>query len=466
MATNSIEQLKEKKQELCDDALAIIDRYEGEERGPTDEELGRLDQLQEQKDAIDKQLSAAETGETWRREKQDLESPEPTKLQREIPGRGEHEGGYGEGWEDLSDEEQQRLDAQLKPLKRRGYKPYQEFENLGQYIALGFENPFEFRQKLKRQLAIQGHSTSVGADGGFAVLPEFSSNILRKVYDNNLWSRTNNFMVSGNSMSFPRDNETSRTDGNRRGGIRGYWVAEGDSLTSSKVGLGRLDLKLKKVAVLVYLTDELIEDAGLALEQYVAEAAAEEFDYLLADAMINGTGTGKPEGILNADATVSVAKESGQAATTIVSENVKKMWQRMWARSRGNAVWYNNQDTEAELMSLTQDVGTGGAPVMLPGGTLMGPPSATMLGRPIEAIEQCATLGTVGDLIFADFGEYVTISKGGVRQDQSMHVEFLTDQLAVRFIMRVDGRPWWSSALTPANSSNTLSPFITLATRS
>ena len=40
-----------------------------------------------------------------------------------------------------------------------------------------------------------------------------------------------------------------------------------------------------------------------------------------------------------------------------------------------------------------------------------------------------------------------------------------TDETAFRFILRVDGQPLWNSAVTPANGTNTISPFISLATR-
>jgi len=40
------------------------------------------------------------------------------------------------------------------------------------------------------------------------------------------------------------------------------------------------------------------------------------------------------------------------------------------------------------------------------------------------------------------------------------------DQTAFRFVFRVDGQPWMSSAVTPRYSSQTLSPFIKVDTRS
>jgi HK97 family phage major capsid protein len=62
--------------------------------------------------------------------------------------------------------------------------------------------------------------------------------------------------------------------------------------------------------------------------------------FMIGDSIINGTGAGKPKGIIAASgALVTVAKETSQAATTLQQANVSKMWARLHARSRANAVW-------------------------------------------------------------------------------------------------------------------------------
>jgi hypothetical protein len=60
----------------------------------------------------------------------------------------------------------------------------------------------------------------------------------------------------------------------------------------------------------------------------------------------------------------------------------------------------------------------------------------------------------------------LSISKGGVAQAVSMHVEFLTDQMALRFTMRLNARPWDIAPITPYKGTNTQSCFLALDTRS
>jgi hypothetical protein len=48
----------------------------------------------------------------------------------------------------------------------------------------------------------------------------------------------------------------------------------------------------------------------------------------------------------------------------------------------------------------------------------------------------------------------------------SIHLRFDYDQTAFRFVFRIDGQPWWPTAATPLYAtSDTLSPFVTLAER-
>ncbi len=61
--------------------------------------------------------------------------------------------------------------------------------------------------------------------------------------------------------------------------------------------------------------------------------------------------------------------------------------------------------------------------VYLPPGGISGAPYGTILGRPVIPTEFNATCGTVGDIVFANLDNYLTISKGGVQETASPHVE-------------------------------------------
>ena len=318
--------------------------------------------------------------------------------------------------------------------------------------------------------AATGMSEGTPADGGFLLQDTYVDEIFKRVNETGVvFARiTRRYPLSGNSNSIkmPAIDETSRADGSRWGGVRAYWVAEGASTTATKPAFQRISLELNKLMAVSYATNEQLADTPL-IEGLVRDGFGEEFGFKLDDAAIRGSGAGEPLGVLNAGATVSQAKETAQAAATINYQNVLKMWSRLIASSRGNAVWFINQDAEPQLSQLYLAIGTGGVPVYMPAGGISGLPYATLFGRPVIPIEQCAAVGTVGDLILADMTQYWAIDKGAPGGDltSSIHVQFLTDETAFRATYRADYRPMWTSALTPFKGTPTVSPFVTLATR-
>jgi len=324
------------------------------------------------------------------------------------------------------------------------------------------------------QFAPTGAGEAVPADGGFLVGTDYSTELIKRAYDTGMVAqRCRQIPIGANSNSFsaPYVDETSRAAGSRWGGVRVYRAAEADTVTATKPTFGRLEIKLEKLMGLGYATDENLQDST-QLEAVFSQAFAEEMAFVLDDEIINGNGVGKCLGVLNAPALVTVSKESSQAASTVLYANVLKMWSRLWARSRPNAVWFINQDVEPQLAQMTVNVknvagseNVGGSAVYLPPGGATAAPYGTMFTRPVIPIEQCKSLTTLGDIILMDPTQYILISKAGVQAAQSMHVRFIYDEMAFRWTYRINGRPAWKSALTPANGSNTLSPYVTLQAR-
>ena len=313
--------------------------------------------------------------------------------------------------------------------------------------------------------AATGSSEGIASDGGYLVHPEFAAPWIKEAIDaGELTSKTFRLPLQRNTIEIPTVDETSRATGSRWGGVRVYWAAEAEAATKSKPKVANIKLSVSRLVGLSYATDDQLED-GPAYEALLQRAFREEFSFTLDDALIRGTGSGPPLGILNAGCLVTVSKETSQAADTILVENVDNMFARLHARSMRKAFWYINQDCLPQLMGMTKSVGTGGVPVYMGPNGVADAPFGTLRGRPIIPIEQCSTVGDVGDIILADFSQYVLADKGGVRSAVSMHVKFIEEEQTFRWSLRTDGQPLWRTALTPYKGTNTLSPFVALAAR-
>jgi len=317
--------------------------------------------------------------------------------------------------------------------------------------------------------AASGLNETTPSEGGFLVQQDFSKDILESAFEVGQLARLCGYQpISANSNGIKINgvDETSRATGSRYGGTRSYWMAEADEKTKSKPKFRQIELNLKKNVVLVYATDELLEDAA-ALEGYITRVAPAEIAFQVDDAICNGTGAGMPLGILNAGCLVSVAKETGQDGDTIVAENIIKMIKRTIGPTK-NYAWLYNKSCLDQIYSLSLAVGTGGVPLFMAGGSIPTQPENRLLGLPLLECEQCAAAGDPGDIILADLSNgYILADKGGIKSDVSIHVRFIYDESIFRFVYRVDGQPVLASAITPfkGGADNTQSHFIALAER-
>lgn len=310
--------------------------------------------------------------------------------------------------------------------------------------------------------AVQGANEGTGADGGFAVQEDFAGSILETaVSTGDILSRVDSYTVGANSNA-ARWLMVDETDVSASvfGGVQMYWAAEGATVAASRPKFKELKLDLEKMMGFAYATDELLQDAAF-MTGFFGSAFTVAANRLLEDAIISGDGSGKPTGILNSGALVAVDAEAGQAAGTVNARNILKMWSRALISGRRNMVWMMHPDLEDQLPQLM----LGDKLIWMPEGGISGGQYQTILGRPVLFNDNCRAMGTKGDVLLADLKQYMLLKKGTAKQDWSMHVEFLTDQMCFRMVLRCNGTPKVTAPITLKNSVHTRSPFVTLGAR-
>lgn len=307
-----------------------------------------------------------------------------------------------------------------------------------------------------------GLGEQVGADGGYLIAPQFATNIFQMANEGGeILSRVNEIPVSGNQYVMNAVDETSRTNGNRFGGVRVFRGGENDTANSTRPKFRRVVLDLtKKLIGVAYVTEEQLEDAP-ATSQILEQAFASELRFAKEREIWEGNGTGEMLGWMNSGALVTQAAEGGQTAGTIVAANITKMWSRLHPSARANAVWYINQDAEPQLPLMT----IGNWPVYVPPTGLSGSKYGTLYNRPVVAVEFASTIGQVGDIVLADPAFYAMGTKGGAKMQRSIHVRFVQGEETFRFTERCDGQPMLAQPITPFKGTNTQSAFVALAAR-
>ena len=434
MAINNIKTLRQRAAESKKKLRAMLDKAATEERDLNEVEGADYDKEIKALEATEKSIEREEALLERERRTEPVEDPNET-AHRNAGGNGQKQG----------------------------------FQSLGDMLIA--VRKFEMSKGQARDPRLfagpAGLDEKMPAEGGFLVQKDFSAELLKRMYSTGqIVSRTRKIPLSGNSNGIKINaiDEDSRADGSRWGGVQGYWADEAAALTQSKPKFRRVEMQLNKLIALCYATDELLED-GAALEAVIQESFGEEMTFKVEDAIINGTGAGQPLGILSSGALITQAKDSGDTGAVITTKDVLAMNNRLWVPSRPNAVWLADISVEPQLQQLVLGAPSLGQ-ILLYTPPSKDNPNTMLMGRPVIFHEHGAVLGTPGDLILADLSQYVMIDKNGVRQDYSIHVNFLTDEGVFRFVYRVDGQAWWKKPLTPKSGGSTLSPFIALATRS
>lgn len=341
-----------------------------------------------------------------------------------------------------------------------------EFTSAADFFAHAWHlnpNP-EVRAKMDRLR--NSYSSVVPADGGYLVPETLRSQLLQVALEMSVVrSRATVVPMETARVPFPTIDVTSNAS-SVFGGMIGYWGEESAALTESNPKFGRVVLDAKKLTGFAQIPNELLTDSIISFSALIEALWPRALAWFEDVAFMTGAGAGEPLGFIGSQnpAAVAVAAEAGQAADTVVYENIVKMYSRMMPSSLNQAVWICAPDVFPQLATMALNVGTGGAPMMVMNAT--GPAPMSIFGRPLIISEKASALGDRGDIVFADLSYYLIGDRQLMTAATSLEYRFANDQTAYRIIQRVDGRPWIQSAITPQNgSANTLSPFVELAAR-
>jgi len=374
----AIDELKSRLIDLNQAAIDVQNAADAEDRDLSDDESDKIDQILAEFKTVEKDISRRE------------------KIQAHAQMLSEPDTRQSEP-NNSATSRQPRAYQQPRDPKAEGRHGFRNFGDFALAVQKGSSrnNP-NIDNRLIQNAPTTVSTEGTGADGGFAVPPEFRREITRLVMgEDSVLGRTDQLTTGSNFMVLPKD-ET--TPWQTTGGIQSYWEGENSQMTQSKVALEQDSIRLNKLTTLVPVTEELLADSS-GLDSYLRSKVPEKMDFKIHDALINGNGVGRPTGVLQSGALVTVAKEGSQVADTVVFENIVKMWSRMYGPARRNAVWMINQDIEPQLFTMSFEGTSSSVPAYMPAGGLSGSPFGTLMGRPVIESQACQTLGDLGDII-------------------------------------------------------------------
>ncbi len=282
------------------------------------------------------------------------------------------------------------------------------FTNIGDFAKTAWHKAPASDKRSRLHEVSNAFSSNEPSAGGFLIPETMRSEIMTLALEASVVRpRATVLTMSTPDQLVPFNDSTSNAS-SVFGGFIFYWSEEAansaNNATNAK--FGRMKLHVNDLIGYSQVPNELMADAA-GLDSWLRQSLPKGLGFFEDIAFLNGPGAGQPLGALNAAnaAIVTVAKETGQVADTIVTDNILKMFSRMLPSSLGSAVWVVNQTAFPSLMKLTIDVGTGGAPVMLM--DIRNAPNITILGRPVIFTEKAAAIGDLNDISFIDFSYYM-----------------------------------------------------------
>ena len=302
--------------------------------------------------------------------------------------------------------------------------------------------------------------------GGYLVPTEIAALWMPPTLENDIsTSRAFKIPMKTNRLQMPALVDATHV-GSFFGGVIIYRPGEKGQKTPTKPHLRQIQLTLHKMAVLVPISDELLEDSSVSMAAFINNVVPQAIAFQRDADHYYGTGANMALGAANPlnPALITVAAQPAQAINTIVFENIVNMWARFKMINQASSIWVTGHDAFPQLATMAMGVGAGGVPVWMPAGGVSGLPYNTLMGLPALMTEKTQLLGTAGDIALIDWSQYYYADKG-LKVAQSIHLWFDYDVQAFRFVLRSDGQPAWATPLTPANNGPTLSPFVVLATR-
>jgi HK97 family phage major capsid protein len=444
----SVQELDAKQKSLAAEINAILEVADKDnKRDLTDTELEAIEGKETEISAIDGQIADAKKSLASQiRERNESRVKSMGQRRSKPEGSGTHIGNPREAWIDDP---------------KKGFKSHREF--LCSVMSAGRNYGITDDKRLQ-YLATAGsdeQSTQSDPYGGFLVPSGFSPNVMSVMAEAD--------PIAGRVTQIPMENAVvpinARVDKNHSTSVSGGLTVgrrvETQAATASRMEFEQVILNAQSLFGLAFASEELLARSPVSFVAILEAGFRDEFPAKLINERLNGTGVGQFEGVVNSPCIVSVAKETGQAADTIVYENIVKMRARCWGY--GNAIWLANHDTLPQLMLMNQSVGTGGVVVWQPSAR-EGEPEL-LLGRPIVFTEFTKTIGDTGDIVLCNWSQYLEGTLTPMQQAESMHVRFENHERTFKFWVENDGRCWWRSALTPKNSTATLSPFVKLDAR-
>jgi HK97 family phage major capsid protein len=304
-----------------------------------------------------------------------------------------------------------------------------------------------------------------GITGGYTVPIEFAMRLMQLVVQQSVVRpRATIIPMGARSIRIPYlDVTTPQSAGVTAflGGLQMYWTEEAQTRTETEPSFKQLELVAHELSGYTLASNTILADNAVALDALLTRLFSQGISWFSDYAFLQGVGAGRPVGILNAPATISVSRTS---PNKFLLADAATMLSKLLTTSMGSSVFIMSQTCIPQLVQMADAAGrvVWIPNQMSPGGGAAQTMPSTLFGLPIIFTEKLPALGSTGDVMLADLSYYLIGDRMSIEIASSIHFKFTNNQTTWRVLARMDGQPWLDNAVTLADAVTTVSPFVIL----
>ena len=281
--------------------------------------------------------------------------------------------------------------------------------------------------KNKNSYEIQ-NALQVGTDseGGYLVPDEFERTLIEALQEENIFRQLANvIMTSSGDKKIP----VVAAKGSAS------WVDEEGVIPESDDAFGQVSIGAYKLATMIKVSEELLNDSVFNLEQYIAKEFAKRIGSKEEEAFFVGDGIGKPTGIFNATGGGGVGVTTA-SASAITMDELMDLFYSLKSPYRKNAVFITNDATIKNIRKLKD----GNGQYLWQPSLTAGQPD-TILNRPIKTSAYVPVIASAAKTIaFGDFSYYWVADRQGRAFQRLNELYAATGQVGFKATQRVDGK--------------------------
>lgn len=213
------------------------------------------------------------------------------------------------------------------------------------------------------------------------------------------------------------------------------WIDEEAAYPESDDSFGQVSIGAYKLATMLKVSEELLNDSVFDLPSYIAREFARRIGAAEEEAFFTGNGTGKPTGVLNATGGAETGVTAA-SATAITMDEVMDLYYSLRAPYRRNAVFIMNDSTIKAIRKLKN----GNGDYLWQPSLTAGQPD-TLLNRPVYTSSYMPAIAARNKtILFGDLGYYWVADRQGRSFKRLNELYAATGQVGFLASQRVDGK--------------------------